>query len=82
MVEMRGREYKTEKRRRRKVGDLALVISKSQSPRTKPEDVFPLKTLFVFLPLSNQIQWAITRFAKTQVSNPVFTNLLVRHFWA
>ena len=40
MVEMRGREYKTEKRRRRKVGDLALVISKSQSPRIKPENDF------------------------------------------
>ena len=57
---MKGREYKTEERRRRKVGDLALVISKSQSPQTKPEDVFPLKTPFVFLPLTNQIQWAIT----------------------
>ena len=59
MVEMRGREYKTEEIKRRS-GELALVISKSQSRQTKPEDVFSSKALFVFLPRSNQIQWAIT----------------------
>ena len=51
---MRRREYKTEEIRRRKGGFLALVISKGQSPQTKPEDVFPLKLrLFFFL---NQIK--------------------------
>ena len=58
MVEMREREYKTEEIKRS--GELALVISKSQSRQTKPEDVFSSKALFVFLPRSNQIQWVIT----------------------
>ena len=40
---MKGREYKTEEKRRRMKGtNLVLGISKSQSPRTKPDDVFSL----------------------------------------
>ena len=42
---MKRREYKTEEKRRRRKGlvtNLVLVISKSEPPWTKPENVFSL----------------------------------------